>query len=167
MKLKVFSLSIFILTLLISIDKISPSEYSTINSIKTKTEEKKSVLSSKTLVKTDSTSQMKSLFSISSKKFGKLTSKQRFSGYPRISLSDSTLGKGPIYCQGWNRYFKSEPGNRAKAFYINSEYKTQNNNKFYNKQSKASKLNSIRSNNHFYFVGGKEGLSVYTSQGKV
>lgn len=167
MKLKL-SLITFLVSLVILIPFIISSNFSTDNSIQSNSEDKKSLLSSSVSSKTNFNSGMKSLFSFSLSKFSKLTSKERFYGFPGVTLSDSYLGNGPIYCEGWNRYFKSEPGSKGKSFLTNFDYFSLKKKFNLVKQTCGKRnVNIPKSKNHFYFVGSSEYLSVYSTEHKV
>jgi hypothetical protein len=142
--------------------------FATDNSIKSNSEDKKSLLTSSITSNTNFKTGMRSLFSISLSKFSKLSSKEKFYGYPGVCLSENHLGNGPVYCEGWNRYFKSEPGIKGKSFLTNTDYFSLK--KKYNHSNKSatqSRISIPKSKNHFYFVGSSDYLSVYSTDGKV
>lgn len=122
----------------------------------------------------------KSLLSMKSINVNNLNSKERFQGYPEVNVDNTIdIGKGPIYSQGWAKYFvinKNTKGakksaNGMREFNVNLVYDEEQSDKFkkiHNIDKDVSKANENTlvspSKNHFYFILTDDKLSVISSR---
>ncbi len=83
---------------------------------------------------------------------------KNLNGLKSVQLTPEQLGNGPIYCEGWNKFFTSEYGNQENKFKINKEYQAINTNK------KANPEDIPKDNQEFYFECNKNFINVYTSK---
>ena len=74
-------------------------------------------------------SNMKSLFQFKLSNMKEMSIKQRFQGYPIVSIDEEGLGEGPIFYQGWEKYFVilGKAKNNEKRFLVNGEYDIERN----------------------------------------
>ncbi len=113
---------------------------------------------------------LKSLFSINlnNASTDKLTNSifsQGKQNFPVITADDKMdIGLGPIYYQGWNKFFINTGNDQNKKFKINSSYSQKNlNNTDPNINTDLNNIN-IPSENQFYFIVTDTTLNVLTSR---
>ena len=117
------------------------------------------------MMKTKLTSKMMSLFKFKLNNLKELSVKQRFQGYPIVSIDDESLGEGPIFYEGWEKYFVilGKSKTNEKKFLVNEEYYKETNftkmvrNKYDEKEFVPDKM-------HFYFILSEDYLSVVDSK---
>ena len=105
------------------------------------------------MMKTKLKSKMMSLFKFKLNNLKELSVKQRFQGYPIVSIDDESLGEGPIFYEGWEKYFVilGKSKTNEKKFLVNEEYYKETNftkmvrNKYDEKEFVPDKM-------HFYFI---------------
>ena len=108
---------------------------------------------------------MMSLFKFKLNNLKELSVKQRFQGYPIVSIDDESLGEGPIFYEGWEKYFVilGKSKTNEKKFLVNEEYYKETNftkmvrNKYDEKEFVPDKM-------HFYFILSEDYLSVVDSK---
>lgn len=100
-----------------------------------------------------------------------LNDEQRFQGYPMVTVDNNfEIGQGPIYFQGWNKYFlleisgKSSSNTGMKNFVINSEYELEQSEEFKNSHKNSDSSTYIPESNQFYFILTNEYLSIISSR---
>ena len=117
------------------------------------------------MMKTKLKSKMMSLFKFKLNNLKELSVKQRFQGYPIVSIDDESLGEGPIFYEGWEKYFVilGKSKTNEKKFLVNEEYYKETNftkmvrNKYDEKEFVPDKM-------HFYFILSEDYLSVVDSK---
>ncbi len=137
------------------------------NSITSKNEKSLSSLTFQSKFKT----QLKSLFSFGFKSLFDLKNlkiQNRFQGFPKAKIdlnNTAEIGKGPIYFEGWNKYFiiKNTKGFEMKEFFINGAYYKEQIEDFKKKHEEYSD-NYISDQNQFYFILTDEYLNVVSSK---
>lgn len=137
------------------------------NSIKNE----KSTFGAAALVSAEMHSQMQSLFSFGLKSLAdlkKMKSENRFQGFPKAAVdlnNTAEIGSGPIYFEGWNKYFilKNKKGFEMKEFYLNGAYFKEQSQQFHlNHKNEAG--NFIPNPNEFYTILTEEYLTVVSSK---
>lgn len=113
---------------------------------------------------TSSKTQMKSLFSLQMSSLKEMSVRARFQGYPIVSVGDEGLGEGPIFYQGWEKYFVilGRAKNSDRRFLLNNEYEVQK--KLPEKERTLRKDSLIPDGLHFYFMLSEDYLSVVDSK---
>jgi hypothetical protein len=96
----------------------------------------------------------------------KLNSNERYQGFPQVTANPSLdIGQGPLYYQGWNRYFKMDSGTnlQMKEFKINPGYFSEQSAEFQSKYGNQTNL-LIPDQRHFYFILTEEYLNTISSK---
>jgi hypothetical protein len=114
----------------------------------------------------------KSLFSFRNNLYNlkDMTAKKRYQGYPIVTTdSEMELGEGPIYYQGWEKYFVLLGKDKSlsdKKFLLNDEYgkEIENLGNSSNIQLNITKNDYIPDQSHYYFILTNEYLSVINSK---
>jgi hypothetical protein len=100
-----------------------------------------------------------------------LNEEERFQGYPMVTADKNIeIGQGPIYFQGWNKYFtieilaKSSSSSGMKNFQINSVYQIEQSQEFKNNHKDADSSIFLPDRNQFYFILTDDYLSIVSSK---